>query len=83
MHEIQVFYKKRWYPHIYIIYKYQLMQVDLVDMSSISANNNNIKFLLVAIDVFSRMMFGIPLKSKTVSTVTNAMNGGNDKINKM
>ena len=49
------------------------MQVDLVDMSPISANNNNIKFLLVAVDVFSRMMFVIPLRNKTAFTVTNAM----------
>ena len=63
----------KYYFPITAKYKYQLMQVDLVDMSSISANNNNIKFLLVAIDVFSRMMFVIPLKNKTASTVTNAM----------
>ena len=63
---------KNYFP-ITAKYKYQLMQVDVVDVSAISANNNNVKFLLVAVYVFSRMMFVIPLKNKTASTVTNAM----------
>ena len=63
---------KYFYP-ITAKYKYQLMQVDLVDMSSISTNNNNIKYLLIAVDVFSRMMFVVPLKNKTALSVTCAM----------
>ena len=38
-------------------HKFQLLQADFVDMLPISANNNNINFLFICVDVFSRMMF--------------------------
>lgn len=43
---------------------YYQMQMDLVDLTNISSKNKGYKFLLTAIDVFSRRAFVVPLKSK-------------------
>ncbi len=40
-------------------------QADLVDMSAHSKENDNIKFLLTCIDVFSKYAWARPLKNKT------------------
>lgn len=52
---------------------YYQMQMDLVDLSSISKKNKGTKFLLTAIDIFSRKAFVIPLKSKKDTDVRNAI----------
>ena len=36
--------------------------MDLVDMSNISTANENYNYLLVAVDVFTRLGFVVPLK---------------------
>ncbi len=52
---------------------YYQMQMDLVDLSSISNKNDGIKFLLTAIDIFSRKAFVVPLKTKKATEVRNAI----------
>lgn len=52
---------------------YHQMQIDLVDLSSLSKQNSGFKFLLVAIDLFSRKAFVLPLKRKTGIEVRNAL----------
>ncbi len=47
-------------------------QADLVDMSAHSKENDNIKFLLTCIDVFSKYAWARPLKNKTGKEVTKA-----------
>ncbi len=47
-------------------------QADLVDMSAHSKENDNIKFLLTCIDVFSQYAWACPLKNKTGKEVTKA-----------
>lgn len=49
------------------------MQLDLVDLSNISTANKGYKFLLTAIDVFSRKAFVEPLKSKRDVEVKDAI----------
>jgi hypothetical protein len=44
----------------------------LVDVQGISKYNNGVKYLLTVIDVFSKFLHIIPLKSKTVKAVTSA-----------
>ena len=67
-------------PHIKLYhpiksnYKNQILQTDLVDISDISRYNEGIKYLLIVIDIFSRLASAEPLKEKNASTVTNAMN---------
>ena len=40
------------------------IQIDLMDMSNVSTMNKNIKFALVAVDIFTRKGYVIPLKNK-------------------
>lgn len=51
---------------------YQL-QVDLVDVSRYKKANNNVTFLLVAIDAFLRFVRVFPLKNKTNKSVLFAL----------
>jgi len=41
------------------------LDIDLMDMQSLAKENDNVKFLLVAIDVFTRFAWVVPLKDKT------------------
>ena len=50
---------------------YQL-QADLVDLSSLKRQNNNKKFILTVIDVFSRFAYAIAIRNKTSQEVLNA-----------
>lgn len=52
---------------------YHQMQMDLVDLSSIKNKNKGYRFLLTAIDVFSRKAFVVPLKSKKGVEVKKAI----------
>lgn len=51
----------------------QLFEIDLMDLSNLKKFNNNVRYLLMAIDVFSKQLFSIPLKAKSGKTVTEAM----------
>ena len=63
---------KHYFP-IVAKYKFEILQVDLVDMSNIDTSNNNYKYLLVAVDVFSRLAFVVPVTNKKAETITEAM----------
>ena len=50
-------------------------EIDLIDLSSLSSlskYNDNYKFILMAIDVFSKLAFAEPMLSKSGISVTNA-----------
>ena len=63
---------KKYFP-ITAKHKYDIVQIDLVDMSDISSSNNGVKYLLVAVDVFSRVAFVEPMKNKAQSTIIETM----------
>ena len=48
--------------------------VDLADTQSLSKKNKGIKYLLCAIDLFSKYAFVIPLKDKKGISIVNAFN---------
>lgn len=50
----------------------ELMQCDLIDLSKLSKQNNGIKYVLTAIDVFSKYAYAIPLKSKNAEDMLKA-----------
>ena len=50
----------------------QQIQADLVDVSNLSKYNSNVKYLLTAIDPFSKKAFVEPLLKKDAVSVTNA-----------
>jgi hypothetical protein len=49
-----------------------LWDVDLADVSNISDENEKNKYLLIAVDVFSRFLWIEPIKTKTKQSVKNA-----------
>ena len=63
---------------VYSQFKDNIWGVDLADMQSLSKKNKGIKYLLCAIDLYSKYVFVVPLKDKKGISVTNGFN----KINK-
>ena len=64
-------FKKR---KVYSQFKYNIWGVDLADMQSLSRKNKGIKYLLCAIDLYSKYAFVIPLKDKKGISIVNAFN---------
>ena len=48
------------------------MGVDLADMQSLSRYNKRFKYLLCAIDLFSKYAWVIPIKDKKGTSIVNA-----------
>ena len=59
---------------VYSQFKDNIWGVDLADMQSLSRKNKGIKYLLCAIDLFSKYAFVIPLKDKKGISFVNAFN---------
>ena len=57
---------------VYSQFKDNIWEVDLADMQSLSKKNEGIKYLLCAIDLFSKYAFVVPLKDKKGISITNA-----------
>ena len=62
--------------NVYSQFKDNIWGVDLADMQSLSRKNKGIKYLLCAIDLFSKYAFVIPLRDKKGISIVNAF----DKI---
>ena len=72
----QLFKRQKRITHYFPIvakHKYEIMQLDLIDMSDIASANENYKFLLACIDVFSRLAYIVPMKNKESRTVNDAI----------
>ena len=59
---------------VYSQFKDNIWGVDLADMQSLSRKNKDIKYLLCAIDLYSKYAFVIPLKDKKGISIVNAFN---------
>ena len=59
---------------VYSKFKDNIWGVDLADMQSLSRKNKGIKYLLFAIDLYSKYAFVIPLKDKKGISIVNASN---------
>ena len=55
-------------------FKDNIWGVDLADMQSLSRKNKGIKYLLCAMDLYSKYAFVIPLKDKKGTSIVNAFN---------
>ena len=53
------------------LYKGEKWSADLIDKSSLSKYNNNCKFILTIIDIFTKYAWAIPLKNKSGLSITN------------
>ena len=62
-------FKKR---KVYSSFRDNIWGVDLADMQPLSKYNKRIKYLLCAIDIFSKYTWVVPLKNKRVITIANA-----------
>ena len=62
-------FKKR---KVYYSFEDNILGVDLADMPLISKYNKGIRYLLCAIDLFSKYAFLVPLKGKKGNTIVNA-----------
>ena len=68
----QLFKKQKRTKHYFPImadYKNEKLQIDLADFSDIAGYNNGVKYLFVAVDVFSRFAIVIPLTNKASDTI--------------
>ena len=65
---IRNFKKKR----VYSGFKDNIWGADLADMQSLNKYNKGIKYLLYAIDLFSKYAWIIPIKDKKGIKITNA-----------
>ena len=59
---------------VYSQFKDNIWGVDLADMPSLNRKNKGIKYLLCAIDLYSKYAFVIPLENKKGISVTNGFN---------
>ena len=59
---------------VYSQFKHNIWGVDLADMPSLNRKNKGIKYLLCAIDLYSKYAFVIPLENKKGISVTNGFN---------
>ena len=57
---------------VYSSFKDNIWHVDLADMQSLSKYNNGNKYLLCAIDLFSKYAWVIPIKDKKGTSIVNA-----------
>lgn len=66
---------RRNYPrrHVDIRGLDETWQADLVDMSAYASQNTQHKFLLTVIDIFSKVAWAVPMKSKNAKDTTSAM----------
>ena len=53
------------------LYKDETWSADLIDKSSLSKYNNNYKFTLTVINIFTKYAWAIPLKNKSGLSITN------------
>ena len=53
------------------LYKDETWSADLIDKSSLRKYNNNYKFILSVIDIFTKYAWTIPLKNKSGLSITN------------
>ena len=53
------------------LYKDETWSADLIDKSSLTKYNNNYKFILTVIDIFTKYAWAIPLKNKSGLSITN------------
>ena len=65
---IRKFKKRKVYP----LFRVNIWDVDLADMQSLSKYNKGIKYLLCAIDLFSKYAWVVPIKDKKKASIVNA-----------
>ena len=69
---------------VYARFKDNIWVADLAEMELLSSKNENVKYLLCVIGVFTKYAWGKPLKGKTVlNYFIEIVNESNRKLNKL
>ena len=55
---------------IYVKAPSEQMQIDLIDFSKLKKSNNNVSYILVGIDCFSKKIWAFPAKTKTAKEIS-------------
>ena len=69
--------RKENYKFIVANEPFEMLQIDLLDYQKYSMKNKGFHFILVAIDIFSRFAFAMPIKSKKPENVLDAFKSFN------
>jgi hypothetical protein len=76
--------RKRFQRNFYCVNNINdLWQADLICWESLAEFNDGYKYILVVIDVFSKYVYTVPLKSKSADSVVNAFETIFEKITRM
>ena len=65
------------------LYKDETWSADLIDKSSLSKYNNNYKFILTVIDIFTKYAWAIPLKNKSGLSIANGFKESYRKVHRV
>jgi hypothetical protein len=65
--------KKTSMGYIVAFEKMKNLQIDLLDLSKYSKTNKGYKYVLIMIDIFSRFVDAIMIKTKNIEDTTNAL----------
>lgn len=81
--EIHRYARKNFPRRKYVMYGIaDTLQADLIEMQPFKHVNGGHRYILIVIDVFSKMAYAEPLKDKTGLVVTQAMNRIFQKVNR-
>lgn len=71
--------------HVLAFHKNDQWQVDLADVRDLARKNNNIKYILVGVDILTRKAFVHPLKNKTGVCVRDGLKSmiGKHRVNRI
>jgi hypothetical protein len=65
--------KTKEYRRVVSLFKNNIWSMDLVDMQQLEKDNNNFKYILTCIDLYTRYAWAIPVKNKTGKEIENAI----------
>ena len=68
------------YNPYYVRRRREQVQGDLIDVSRLSRENDDVKFLLLLIDIMTKKVWVLPLKSKSAAHMKTAMEGWLDSL---
>lgn len=73
--ELHRYARKKFPRRKYVMYGIaDTLQADLIEMQPFHEENAGNRYILIVIDIFSKVAYAEPLKDKTGATVTQAMN---------
>ena len=62
--------RKRFPRNPYTVTTFDVWEMDLADLSSLSKQNDKYKYLLKVIEIFALYAWSVPLKDKTCTSIT-------------